>query len=100
MRRAIACRSAAAVALGAALLLSAFACCAAAEAANAIWPAPDWQTAAPEDEGVDSAALAQLVAFGKTRSFDSLLIVRHGRVILDAYYAPPTAPTFRMPPIR
>ncbi|WP_247829410.1 serine hydrolase [Bradyrhizobium sp. 200] len=37
---------------------------------------------------MDSAALARLVEFGTTRSFDSLLIVRHGRIVLDVYYAP------------
>jgi CubicO group peptidase (beta-lactamase class C family) len=53
-----------------------------------IWPTKDWQTSAPEEEGVDSAALASLLDFGTTRSFDSLLIARHGRLVLDAYYAP------------
>ena len=37
-----------------------------------------------------SAALARLLAFGTTRSLDSLLIARHGRIVLDAYYAPYT----------
>ncbi len=37
---------------------------------------------------MDSAALARLVDFGTTISFDSLLIARHGRIVLDAYYAP------------
>lgn len=37
---------------------------------------------------MNSADLAKLVAFGTTRSFDSLLIARHGRIVLDAYYAP------------
>src|SRR5215212_2436401 len=55
------------------------------------WPSPDWQTASPEDEGMDSEALARLVAYGSTRSFDSLLIARHGRLVLDAYYAPYSA---------
>ncbi|WP_245286928.1 serine hydrolase [Bradyrhizobium sp. Tv2a-2] len=40
---------------------------------------------------MDSANLAKLVAFGSTRSFDSLLIARHGKLVLDAYYAPYTA---------
>ncbi len=53
-----------------------------------VWPIPDWQTATPEDEGMDSAALAKLVASGKTLRFDSLLIARHGRIVLDAAYDP------------
>ncbi len=40
---------------------------------------------------MDPAALAKLVEFGTSRSFDSLLIVRHGKIVLDAYYAPYTA---------
>jgi len=32
-----------------------------------------------------------LVAYGRTLSFDSLLIARHGRLVLDAYYAPYSA---------
>ena len=56
-----------------------------------MWPSPDWQTASPEDEGMDSEALAGLVAYGRTLSFDSLLIARHGRLVLDAHYAPYSA---------
>ena len=55
---------------------------------NAVWPTKEWQTSTPEEQGMDSAALARLVEFGTSRSFDSLLIARHGRIVLDAYYAP------------
>jgi CubicO group peptidase (beta-lactamase class C family) len=64
---------------------------AAQETKATVWPSPDWQTASPEDEGLDSGALAGLVAYGRTRSFESLLITRHGRLVLDAYYAPYSA---------
>jgi CubicO group peptidase (beta-lactamase class C family) len=60
-------------------------------AAEQSWPTREWPTSSPEDQGIDSADLARLVAFGATRSFDSLLIARHGRIVLDAYYAPYTA---------
>ena len=53
-----------------------------------VWPIPEWQTSTPEAQGMDSADLAKLVAYGKTKSFDSLLLARHGRIVLDAYYAP------------
>ncbi|CCE07995.1 putative Beta-lactamase [Bradyrhizobium sp. STM 3843] len=53
-----------------------------------VWPVPDWHSAAPEEEGMDSAALAKLVASGRTLRLDSLLIARHGRIVLDASYAP------------
>ena len=56
--------------------------------ADAIWPTKQWQTSTPEEQGMDSTALAKLVEFGTSRSFDSLLIARHGKIVLDAYYAP------------
>lgn len=59
--------------------------------AAAIWPTQQWQTSTPEEQGMDSMALANLLDFGKTRSLDSLLLVRHGRIVLDAYYAPYTS---------
>lgn len=59
-----------------------------ADEGRSAFPVPEWQTATPEDEGMDSAALAKLVASGKAMRFDSLLIVRHGRVVLEASYAP------------
>ena len=60
-------------------------------AAQTIWPTREWQTSTPEEQGVDSAELAKLLDFGKTKNLDSLLLVRHGRIMLDAYYAPYTA---------
>jgi CubicO group peptidase (beta-lactamase class C family) len=56
-----------------------------------LWPTKGWQTSTPEEQGMDSTALAKLVEFGTSRSFDSLLISRHGRLVLDAYYAPYSA---------
>lgn len=61
------------------------------QAAETEWPTTGWETSTPEEQGMESAALAKLVEFGTTRSFDSLLLVRHGRIVLDAYYAPYTA---------
>ncbi|MCK1361053.1 serine hydrolase [Bradyrhizobium sp. 199] len=55
-----------------------------------VWPIPDWQVSTPEQEGMDSAELVKIIAYGETKSFDSLLIARHGRIVLDAYYAPYT----------
>jgi CubicO group peptidase (beta-lactamase class C family) len=72
------------------ILLAALVCNASAET-DAVWPTQQWQTSSPEQQGIDSAALARLVEFGQSRSLDSLLIARHGRIVLDAYYAPYTA---------
>ncbi|HEY7958704.1 MAG TPA: serine hydrolase domain-containing protein [Sphingomicrobium sp.] len=78
---------------GALVLLASICCCTvrASASEDVIWPMPDWQMSTPEEQGMDSAELAKLLAFGRTRSFDSLLIARHGRIVLDAYYTPYTA---------
>jgi CubicO group peptidase (beta-lactamase class C family) len=52
------------------------------------WPTKEWLTSTPEEQGMDSSALAKLVGYGGSHSFDSLLIVRHGRIVTEAYYAP------------
>lgn len=59
--------------------------------AEPVWPTQGWQTSTPEEQGMDSAALARLLAYGTGRSLDSLLIARHGKIVLDAYYAPYSA---------
>ena len=53
-----------------------------------VWPTQGWQTSSPEAQGMASAALAELVDFGAANDMDSMLVVRHGRVVLDATYAP------------
>ena len=58
------------------------------------WPTKDWEVSTPEAQGMDSAALAQLVDFVGIYKQDSLLIVRHGKIVVDAYYAP-YAPNIR-----
>lgn len=54
------------------------------------WPTEGWKTASPESQGVDSAKLAEgLQSFrDQDVAVDSLLIVRNGYVVLDAYYSP------------
>jgi hypothetical protein len=56
-----------------------------------IWPTKEWQMSSPENEGMDSKELAKLVDFGVSRSFNSLLVVRHGKIVAEAYYAPYTS---------
>src|SRR5215207_3794664 len=55
---------------------------------DVIWPAPQWTVSTPEEQGLDSTALTQLVSFGERAALDSLLVTRHGRLVVDAYYAP------------
>jgi CubicO group peptidase (beta-lactamase class C family) len=54
------------------------------------WPTKGWLTSTPEEQGMDSALLAKLVTYGASHDFDSLLVVRHGRIVTEAYYAPYT----------
>jgi hypothetical protein len=53
-----------------------------------IWPTKEWQTSTPEEEGMDSKELAKLVDWGTAHSFNSVLVARHGKIVLEAYYAP------------
>jgi CubicO group peptidase (beta-lactamase class C family) len=62
-------------------------------ATSPIWPTTQWQTSAPEEQGMDSAALARLIDFGAGQNLDSLLIARHGKIVLDAAYAPYSSDT-------
>lgn len=59
----------------------------------AYWPTHGWRTSTPEAQGVDSELLAQIVELVRTRglALDSLLIVRRGYLVLDAYFHPYTA---------
>jgi CubicO group peptidase (beta-lactamase class C family) len=58
------------------------------------WPTKDWEVSTSEAQGLDSAALARLVDLVGTYKQDSLLIIRHGKIVVDAYYAP-YAPNIR-----
>ncbi len=57
-------------------------------AAETPWPTAAWQTSTPEAQGMSSGALADLIDTVGARMQDSLLIVRHGRIVAEAYYAP------------
>jgi len=54
----------------------------------AVFPGKQWAGSTPEEQGVDSARLARLVESVGAYHYDSLTIVRHGRIVTDAYYAP------------
>jgi len=51
-----------------------------------------WEESTPESQGMDSTELVKLLRYinqqGKT--LDSLLVIRHGRLILELYYPPYT----------
>jgi CubicO group peptidase (beta-lactamase class C family) len=52
------------------------------------WPAQSWPTSTAEEQGMDSAGLARLIETVGTFKQDSLMIIRHGKVVAEAYYAP------------
>ena len=56
----------------------------------AYWPTHGWRSSNPEAQGMDSEALAQAFDFvRKSRiPIHSLLIVRNGYVVLEAYFYP------------
>ncbi len=76
--------------LTAALLLPCQALCEWAHANESFqaWPTKEWRTSTPEEQGMGSAALAKLVDYGATHELESMLIVRHGAIVAEAYYAP------------
>ena len=59
----------------------------------AYWPTQGWRSSTPEAQGMDSGMLAQAVNLIREQALavDSLLIVRHGHIVLDAYFYPYTA---------
>jgi hypothetical protein len=70
--------------------------CPTQSAQPAYFPAAQWRTATPESQGVDSTALAAAVdqVREKHLGVHSLLVIRHGYLIADAYFYPyaPSAP--------
>ncbi len=58
--------------------------------APAYWPTEGWLTSTPEEQGFDSAKLAEgLQALYENQvDVDSLLIIRNGYVVLDAHFDP------------
>ncbi|MDJ0721519.1 MAG: serine hydrolase [Desulfobacterales bacterium] len=54
------------------------------------FPEEDWPTAPPETQGMRSGVLAEMLAYIEERSLhiDSILIVRNGHLVLDAYFWP------------
>lgn len=51
------------------------------------WPTAGWRTSTPEEQGIDSEELAELMDY-LSEGIDSLMIIRNGYVVLDAYFYP------------
>ncbi len=54
------------------------------------WPTKSWKTSTPEEQGIDSGKLAEgLQALrDKNIAIHSLLLIRNGRIVVDAYFYP------------
>ena len=54
------------------------------------WPTNGWRTTTPEQQGLDSAKLAAGIQaiHDKHVAIDSVMIIRNGYVVLDAYFSP------------
>ena len=59
------------------------------------WPTSEWRTSTPEAQGMDSDVLVMLMQriADRQTDIDSLLIVRHGVIVLEAYWPPYDART-------
>jgi CubicO group peptidase (beta-lactamase class C family) len=61
-----------------------------ATASTRIYPTEGWQTSTPEEQGMQSQKLVEMMAHVQKNKFpiDSILIVRNGYLLLDAYFYP------------
>ena len=59
-------------------------------ATTPFWPTEGWRSSTPEEQGFDSVKLAEGLLAMQKQDIDihSLLIIRNGSVILDAYFSP------------
>lgn len=54
------------------------------------WPAGDWRTSTPEEQGMDSGILAEMINSIKEdgKSVNSITIIRNGYLVSEAYFYP------------
>src|ERR1035441_4982450 len=55
-----------------------------------LWPTDRWKESTPEEQGADSASLADAIDYivQKRLPIHSMLVVRHGAIVVDAYFFP------------
>ena len=59
-----------------------------AQTAPPYWPDGEWRTSTPEEQGLDSMVLAGMLEGVRAANIDSVLVIRHGYAVLDAYTHP------------
>jgi len=59
------------------------------------WPTAEWRTSTPEAQGMDSGSLASMVEeiSGDQTRIHSVLVIRNGYIVTQAYFHPYTADT-------
>jgi CubicO group peptidase (beta-lactamase class C family) len=57
------------------------------------YPIPDWATGAPEEQGLDPAKLDEAAAVAEGNGSRCLLVVRHGLLVYERYFAGADAST-------
>jgi CubicO group peptidase (beta-lactamase class C family) len=59
------------------------------DAAGIVWPGADWPSATPESQGLDAAGTAGFLAEAAKPELglNGVLVVRHGYVVAEAYFA-------------
>ena len=64
----------------------------ASSSAQAYWPSDEWRTSTPEEQGMDSEILASMLQQVEDQHLNlhSLLIVRNGYLVTEAYFHPYT----------
>jgi CubicO group peptidase (beta-lactamase class C family) len=78
------------------ILLASLVPVASAQESETYWPTGDWRTSTPEEQGIDSQKLADMLALVARRDYNihSISIIRHGYLVLDVYQ-PPANPDAR-----
>ncbi|MFX1253404.1 MAG: serine hydrolase domain-containing protein [Promethearchaeota archaeon] len=54
------------------------------------WPTTDWLESTPEEQGMNSTKLNQVIDYINAQNFaiDSVVVVRHGYIVLEEYFNP------------
>lgn len=54
------------------------------------WPTEGWRTSTPEQQGIDSALLADMLEtiMEMKYTIDSITVIRNGYIVMDAYFYP------------
>lgn len=72
------------------LLLIWLSCSLAWSESHDYWPTQAWRTSAPEEQGMNSDVLADMLSLitKYSNSIDSVTVIRNGYIVLDAYFYP------------